>query len=1003
MNQKTLRILFISVLSFGLMSSGLSQGIGTISGKVKDASTGEGLAFANVLIVETTSGVTTDLDGNYEVEIAPGTYTLQYTYIGYQKVEKQVTVKANETLIVNVELNSGSQLDEVVVSVQVRGQMAAVFKQLSSNKIVNVISSEKMQELPDANAAESIGRLPGISLQRSSGEANKVVIRGVGPAQNNVTIGGVRMASTNAGDRSADLSLIQGEMLSGVEVSKTLRADMDASAIGGTVDLQLATAKEEPTFNAMSEIAYNDLLSTIGDTKTSVGGSFRFLKKKFGIKAQGTYQQKQLSSHRFGAGYSGPVLRQELDSEGNLTGEESYISRTLGANLNLVNTTRERMGLSMVLDFKSDIYDVKFLSLINKSTDDVINRGEQYDFTSARNPFALRASSGVFEMLNTTYLVENKLRFLGTEFNLSLSHTYAKTDGLNYIFPFLENSTTAPNIDQELLIFAQPEDILNQYGGTNIADNNLRTDDINNSELTDKNYDLDFDWRIPFKLENLGIKGVFSIGGKYHLLERVSDQEQRFVDYRAGRGQGTRSPYLDLFPWVDWPAGNLQGVPASNFIDPNYNPGQFIDGTYTLTWSPDINLMKDMQSQLLESLPALFNSRGNESYRNDYSNREEQLAAYIMAELNIGNLLLVPGIRTEKVNTQYDAFAILTNPVNTNGVTGIPDSVSAKRNNHLYFPSINAKYIINESVALRGAVYKSVARPNFIDLSPRTIVDPNSTSFQSRNPFLEPSTAWNYDISLEVYNSKFGLLTINPFYKRIDNFINNLPNYFPLRNDRIRGAPDGFVESLPATDFYPINDLENSSETVIPINNPEKAEYIGVELSWSKNFGLSENKFLRGIVFDINLTFIDSRARYPYFEDIVVGIDSSGFFPKDIPGYEYNTRGGKMVSQPSFISNFILGWDHKGFSARVSYRFQGRTLNGLDARFSFADAFIDEFQLMDISLKQRIFKGFHVYLNATNLTKHVDENFRIYPGNIRLPVSNQFYGSRVQLGAMYRL
>ena len=194
---------------------------------------------------------------------------------------------------------------------QARGQMAAVLGQVSSNKIVNIISSEKMQELPDANAAESIGRLPGISLQRSSGEANKVVIRGVGPAQNNVTIGGVKMASTNAGDRSADLGLIQGEMLSSVEVSKTLRADMDASAIGGTVDLQIATALEEPTFNAMSEVAYNDLLSTIGDTKTSVGGSIRFLKKKFGIKAQGTYQQKQLLRIDL-EGYSGPVLRQEL-------------------------------------------------------------------------------------------------------------------------------------------------------------------------------------------------------------------------------------------------------------------------------------------------------------------------------------------------------------------------------------------------------------------------------------------------------------------------------------------------------------------------------------------------------------------------------------------------------------------------------------------------------------------------------------------------------------------
>ena len=104
---------------------------------------------------------------------------------------------------------------------------------------------------------------------------------------------------------------------------------MDASAIGGTVDLQISYREKEPTFNAISEVAYNDLLSTIGDSKTSVGGSTRFLKNKFGIKAQGTYQKKQLSSHRFGAGYSGPVLRQELDSEGNLTGEESYIARTL--------------------------------------------------------------------------------------------------------------------------------------------------------------------------------------------------------------------------------------------------------------------------------------------------------------------------------------------------------------------------------------------------------------------------------------------------------------------------------------------------------------------------------------------------------------------------------------------------------------------------------------------------------------------------------------------------
>ena len=96
---------------------------------------------------------------------------------------------------------------------------------------------------------------------------------------------------------------------------------------------------------------------------------------------------------------------------------------------------------------------------------------------------------------------------------------------------------------------------------------------------------------------------MFSVGGKYHLLERVSDQEQTFIDYRAGKGQGAKRPYFDLFPGTDWPDGNQQGIPATNFVDPNYDPGTFIDGTYTLTWSPDIKMMKDMQSQLLESCP----------------------------------------------------------------------------------------------------------------------------------------------------------------------------------------------------------------------------------------------------------------------------------------------------------------------------------------------------------------------------------------------------------------
>jgi TonB-dependent receptor len=990
-------VLFVnSFQSFGQEQSG------RIIGTVRDAVNGDLLPSANIVLKGISQGTLTDFDGNYELKVVPGTYGLVVSYMGYENFEKQVLVKTKETIEVNVKLNPGGQLNEVVITVQARGQMAAMREQVASNKIVNIISSEKMLELPDANAAEAIGRLPGISLQRSSGEASKVVIRGVSAAQNNVTIAGVKMASTNSGDRSADLSMIQSEMLSGVEVSKTLRADMDAGATGGTVDMRLATAATRPTFNAMQEGGYNNLFSNIGSYKSSVGGSARFLKNKFGAKIQGTFEQKQLSSQRFNAAYSGPELRQELDSDGNLSGEEYFIARTQSASLAVVETMRERMGVSLVLDFKSPFYEVSFLNLVNKKTDNIINRDENHSFVNSFNPFRLTASAGVFENINTTHLLENKIRFLGTELNLSLAHTYVKTSGFNQIFPFVEFSTTTPFIDQDDLIFTKPKYLLDLYGGANISDNKLVSDDRNTSELIDKNYDINIDWRIPFELENMNIKGVFSIGGKYHLLKRESNQEQLYVDYLAGRGQATRAQYLEQFPGLDWPAGDTQGILATNFVDANYNPGTFLNGQYNLNWSPDINLMKNVQSELYAENPDLFRGRGQQSYQNDYSNREEQIAAYVMTELNIGKLLLVPGIRMEKVNTDYKAFAILTNPVNTNGITGIPDSISEKRDNHLLFPSINAKYQFGKSIAIRGAAYKSVTRPGFIQLSPKTVITPSQPNFSSGNPFLEPATAWNYDISLEVYNSKFGLLTVNPFYKQINDFVVFLPNYFPLRNERIVAAPEGFVAALPGVDFYPIEDLANDGRTGIPVNNNEKAVYYGIELSYQKNFRNLSNKVLKGFVLDVNITVIESKTKYPYFENVVIGIDNSGFIPRDIIGYEYSLREGKVAGQPSFISNVILGWDYKGFSSRISYRFQGKTLSGLDAKLSFEDGYTDEFQMLDVSFTQRIAKGLDIYLNASNLTNHIDKDYRIYPGNLRMPLNNQYYGSRAQLGARYR-
>jgi hypothetical protein len=128
-----------------------------------------------------------------------------------------------------------------------------------------------------------------------------------------------------------------------------------------------------------------------------------------------------------------------------------------------------------------------------------------------------------------------------------------------------------------------------------------------------------------------------------------------------------------------------------------------------------------------------------------------------------------------------------------------------------------------------------------------------------------------------------------------------------------------------------------------------------------------------------------------------------------------------MEDQPASILNVILGWDYKGFSSRISYRYQAKTVEGLDARYSTFDSYYDTFSLWDLMLNQKITKNLSCYANLTNIGNHVDEYYfgaqpfdHVLPPNstlnlIRsqlgnaLPTSSQFYGFRVQVGVKFTL
>ena len=93
--------LFITVIGFAQK--------GTITGTLTDKDlNNEPLPFANVVIKGTNIGVTTDETGKYTLSLEAGSYTIQFSFLGYESIEEKVDVKAGETVTISKALGSGS-------------------------------------------------------------------------------------------------------------------------------------------------------------------------------------------------------------------------------------------------------------------------------------------------------------------------------------------------------------------------------------------------------------------------------------------------------------------------------------------------------------------------------------------------------------------------------------------------------------------------------------------------------------------------------------------------------------------------------------------------------------------------------------------------------------------------------------------------------------------------------------------------------------------------------
>ena len=153
---------------------------GTLRGTIYDDALGETIPFGNVYVVETQGGTTSDLDGTYTYDLAAGTYSVEFSYLGFANITvSEVEIKDGDVTIVDVRLKEDSEvLEEIVVTAkQIRNTEAAVLTlQRKSVNLLDGISSQTFKKIGDSDAGSAIRRVTGVSVQGGK----YVFVRGLG-------------------------------------------------------------------------------------------------------------------------------------------------------------------------------------------------------------------------------------------------------------------------------------------------------------------------------------------------------------------------------------------------------------------------------------------------------------------------------------------------------------------------------------------------------------------------------------------------------------------------------------------------------------------------------------------------------------------------------------------------------------------------------------------------------------------------------------------------------
>ncbi|UAB85555.1 TonB-dependent receptor [Zunongwangia sp. SCSIO 43204] len=950
MNRKNYFKLLLVTLFVALNFSFTQAQTGAIKGNIADE-TGIYVPGAEVMIPEINKGTTTDFDGNFTlVEIPEGTYTLVVKYMGYEDLNKEVTVTSNQTLDVDLVLNSSTTTLETVqlLGGGLSAQARALNAQKNRPNITNIVSTEQIGKFPDANIGDAVKRIPGITMQVDQGEARNIIVRGLAPQLNSVTLNGSRIPSAEGDNRNVQMDLIPSDMIQTIEVSKAVTPDMDADALGGSVNLVTRSAPEDFRLAATVGSGINFITD-----KRILSGSFlvgdRTKDGKFGFMVSASINDNDFGSDNVEAEWSNEFEYNtgQQDAEGEDILQEMDLNPYASAfeiRKYLVQRVRRSFSANLNYDF-NDNNSLYFKSMYNWR-DDRENRfayaseildGEdisQGDFTITNGNLvrfpaeAERETKGGIPggRIQNRRLEDQRMQ----NYTLGGDHLFGNLK-FDWMGSYAKASEERPNEryiswETEYIVDngINPEEPLQTpINTTSPSDFELKeiTEEYQYTEEEDINVFANFELPADFFNQGSGIV-KFGVRGRF----KNKNRDNNFFEYEPENGFENMSQ-TDVIrkDGNDFLAGE------------QYRPGFFTSPEYL----GSLDLNSDQFGS--EDLP-------DEYLQENFEAEENVYAGYIMANQNLSkNFSILAGVRLEATNISSLGNELIFNEDGDfEGATPVTDESDYTN----ILPSVHLKYNVNNNTILRFAWTNTLARPNYIDLVPYRAVNNEDEEISVGNTDLDPSISMNFDFMAEYYFNSVGILSGGVFYKDIEDFV-----YTYISEDEATGYDV----------FQPLNG--------------DEANVYGAEVSFQRQLNFLPG-FAKNFGIYLNYTYLHSEANGIRNEDGDLREDELS-----LPG-----------SSPNMF-NGSLSYSDKRFSARLSANFSDAYLDELGGN-AFEDRYYDEQFFLDFNMSYSINKNLRIFADLNNIT---NQPLRYYQGVANRTMQIEYYSQRLTFGLKYDL